>query len=123
MKRVATSRHARNMVLWLQWLLLLGSMPLPSIAQSVPPQMEMRATDPTVMPSPNVPAVDCKSFAFCCIAPPVPVRAFGTPERSDAPCASDVWQREANDLTVAGMSRHIVASTVALRVLHCCWRN
>lgn len=123
MKCIVTSCRARHMVLWLQWLLLLGSLPLPSTAQNLQLQMEMRAAGPMMTPSPNVPAADCKSFAFCCIAPPMPVRAFGTPERSDALCVSDAWQREANDLTVAATSRQVVPLTVALRVLHCCWRN
>jgi hypothetical protein len=56
------------MVLWLQWLLLC-SLPLPSIAQNLPSQMKMRAADPMVTSSHTAPAVDCKSFAFCCIAP------------------------------------------------------
>ncbi|MQA18450.1 hypothetical protein [Rugamonas rivuli] len=119
MKHIVT----RHMVLWLKWMLLLGSLPLPSTAQNLPLQMEMRAGGATVMLSPDVPTADCMSFAFCCIAPPVPVRAFGTPERSNALCVSDAWQREVNDLTAAATSRHIAPSTVALRVLHCCWRN
>ena len=123
MKRLATSRHTRNLMLWLQWMLLLGSVPLSCTAQNLPLQMEMRAAGPTAEPSPNVPAVDCKSFAFCCIAPPISVRAFGTPERPDALCASAAWRREADDLAAAATSRHVAPPTVALRVLHCCWRN
>lgn len=40
MKCVAISRRARQMVLCLQWLLLLGSVPLPSVAQNLPLKME-----------------------------------------------------------------------------------
>lgn len=123
MKRVTMSRRARHMVLWLQWLLLLGSIPLPSVSQNLPSQMEMQAAGPVVMPLPNAPAVDCKSFAYCCVAPPVPMRAFGTPERPDPVFTTAAWQRHANDHIVGATSRHTTQPTVALRVLHCCWRN
>lgn len=123
MKRIVTSRRVRHMVLWLQWLLLLGSLPLSSTAQNLPEQMEMRAADRTAMPTSNAPAADCRSFAFCCIAPPVPVRAFGTPERSDQEFGTDAWQRESNGHTVVAMSRPLAPPSVVLRVLYCCWRN
>ena len=123
MKRIATSRRVRHIVLCLQWLLLLGGVPLSSVVQGMPLQMEMQAARPMDAAPRNAPAVDCRSFAFCCIAPAVPVRAFGTPERPDAACVAIAWERDDVGDTVTPASRALTPPTVALRVLHCCWRN
>ncbi|MRW88405.1 hypothetical protein GJ699_00205 [Duganella sp. FT80W] len=123
MKRIATSSRMKRMVLWLQCVLLLCSLQLPGISQSLPLQMEMPvAASMEALPT-KAPAVDCKSFSFCCIAPPVTVRAIGTPERSNTVCGADAWQREPNGHAAVAISRPIASPSVTLRVLYCCWRN
>lgn len=123
MRRIATSHGVRHLVLYIQWLLLLGGVPLPSSAQDLPLQMAMRVAPPMEAAPRDMPAVDCQTFAFCCLAPPVPVRAFGTPERPEPTYVALAWRRDVADGAIPSASRVTSAPTVALRVLHCCWRN
>lgn len=60
MKRIVTSLRIRHMVLYLQWMLFLGGIPLSSSAQDLPLQMEMRAASPMETATGNAPAADCK---------------------------------------------------------------
>lgn len=123
MKRIVASRTARYIVFCLQCLFLLAGAPLTSAAQGVPGQMELRSMRPADAVSRNMPGMGCRSFAFCCLAPPVPVRVSGSSERLEPEKVITEYLLDADRDTFAVALRMASSPTVALRVMYCCWRN
>ncbi|WP_395400993.1 hypothetical protein ACHMW6_25425 [Pseudoduganella sp. UC29_106] len=119
MKRIAVSRTARYIVFCLQFLFLLSGEPLTSAAQGMPSRTEMRAMGLADAVSWKMPAADCRSFAFCCLAPPVPARVFDTLERLDPECMSTECRFEVDSDTFyfCAADDIIVNSGVARAVL------
>ncbi|MCU6435260.1 hypothetical protein LPB67_15905 [Undibacterium sp. Jales W-56] len=123
MKHIAASRTARYIMVFLQGLLLLAGTPQTSVAQGLSDQMEMRGARQVTGASRDTPEIDCQSYAFCCLAPPVPVRASRTPDRLDVECAAVEYRLDVDILAFSSALRMASAPMVALRLLYCCWRN
>lgn len=123
MKRIVTSRTTRYVVLCLQCLFLLAGMPLSRTALAGPGRMELGSMRQGDMTSQNVPGMRCRSFAICCLAPPVPVRVSGAAGAPAPEKRAPAYLFDTSRSTIAVAPRATVFPTAALRVLNCCWRN